>query len=389
MAINGRQRFGSYLRALREARHLTLEDVERLTLDEVEPVTRSLLSRLENGKARVSTLKLLALARVYQIGLGQLAERLEIDCELAVDDLEETERVAPQELMRRARQAVQHGQAHRALFLYEQAEIASLSDPGGRRAQIRARFGVARAMLAAARHRNARSVLEELVDTSLSPADRARALYLLARCYLGLEQYLLAGAMIDSLRRLEGEVPADIAAQVVAIEAEIRDWEGQLGQAADSWRLFLDRALHGGDGEGVVRAMVALAGIERRRGADVEAARWLEQARVRVEKQGLRRWLVRVCLERGRLDLAQGRDAHARRVLTEGRKIARELRAHRELFEIYVELWRLAERDGQPGQMRACLASLRHLARLLERVPCHARDLVDRLGSGSRLSAAC
>ena len=389
MAINGRQRFGSYLRALREARHLTLEDVERLTLDEVEPVTRSLLSRLENGKARVSTLKLLALARVYQIGLGQLAERLEIDCELAVDDLEETERVAPQELMRRARQAVQHGQAHRALFLYEQAEIASLSDPGGRRAQIRARFGVARAMLAAARHRNARSVLEELVDTSLSPADRARALYLLARCYLGLEQYLLAGAMIDSLRRLEGEVPADIAAQVVAIEAEIRDWEGQLGQAADSWRLFLDRALHGGDGEGVVRAMVALAGIERRRGADVEAARWLEQARVRVEKQGLRRWLVRVCLERGRLDLAQGRDAHARRVLTEGRKIARELRAHRELFEIYVELWRLAERDGQPGQMRACLASLRHLARLLERVPCHARDRVDRLGSGSRLSAAC
>ncbi|MDQ7087104.1 MAG: hypothetical protein Q9Q13_04245 [Acidobacteriota bacterium] len=62
---------------------------------------------------------------------------------------------------------------------------------------------------------------------------------------------------------------------------------------------------------------------------------------------------------------------------------------HRDLFEIYLELWRLAEREGQAGQARACLGSLRQLSRLLERIPSHARDLVERLGWGSSVSAAC
>ncbi|MDQ7005797.1 MAG: helix-turn-helix transcriptional regulator [Acidobacteriota bacterium] len=389
MAVNGRERFGTYLRALREARHLTLEEVERLTSNEVEPVTRSLLSRLENGKARVSTLKLLALARVYRVGLGQLAERLEIDCELALDDLEETACVAPQELLRRARQAVQHGQAYRALFLYEQAEIATLADPRGERAQMCARLGVAGAMLAAARYRNARSVLEALVAEPLCGEDRGRVLFLLSRCYLGLEQHLLAGAMIDSLHRLGGEVPADIAAQVVAVEAEIREWEGSLEPAKESWLLFLDHARCGGDYEGGVRAMVALAGIERRLGRESDASRWLRQARSRAEDLGFAPLLVKVCIERARLDLVRGQEQRARRELAEGRRIARPLRLHRDLFEIYLELWRLAEREGQAGQARACLGSLRQLSRLLERIPSHARDLVERLGWGSSVSAAC
>ena len=71
--VAGSKRFGSYIRALRESRRLTLEDVERLTMQEPEPVTRSLLSRLENGKARVSALKLMALSRLYRTRLARNA----------------------------------------------------------------------------------------------------------------------------------------------------------------------------------------------------------------------------------------------------------------------------------------------------------------------------
>lgn len=386
--MDGRKRFGSYLRALREARHLTLEDVERLTLEEPEPVTRSLLSRLENGKAKVSTLKLMALARLYGVRLGLLAERLEIDHELSLDDNEEVLELSPEQLLRRARQAAINGQIHRALYLYEQAEIAALTDGDDKLAHVRARLGTARAMLAAGRFRTARSVLEELAAEPLDEEGRAWTLYLLCRCYLGLEQHLLAKAVVGSLKELPDPVPPEIAALVPGVDAEVLAWEGRLDEALESWLSCLDQSRRTADDEGAVSAMIQLAAIQRRRSQYAEGLRWLDRARSRAEELGLTGHMVGILTEKGRIELLRGRAESARRAWSEARRIARRLRLHRELFDIYLELWRLAEREGQLGQIRACLRTLKQLARLLERVPLCAKDLTDRLGKDLRAPIA-
>ena len=97
----GNRRFGAYLRALRESRHWSLDHVEALTDQEGEPITRSLLSRLERGEAGVSAARLLTLARLYSLAGSELAERLDTDEELARIDFEAAAGLSAAELLRR------------------------------------------------------------------------------------------------------------------------------------------------------------------------------------------------------------------------------------------------------------------------------------------------
>ncbi len=71
--------FGRYLRRIREDRRLSLDAVEELTLGYPEPVTKSHLSRIENGQAIPTFPRMFALTQIYGVPISVMAERFEFD----------------------------------------------------------------------------------------------------------------------------------------------------------------------------------------------------------------------------------------------------------------------------------------------------------------------
>ena len=62
-----------YLRQIREKRGLSLAEVERMSTDLPERVTKSHLSRLENGLATASFAQMYTLSMIYRVSVSSLA----------------------------------------------------------------------------------------------------------------------------------------------------------------------------------------------------------------------------------------------------------------------------------------------------------------------------
>jgi transcriptional regulator with XRE-family HTH domain len=77
--VTENRHFGRYLRRIREDRKLSLDAVEEMTLGYPEPVTKSHLSRIENGRAVPTFPRMFALCQVYGVPISSMAERFETD----------------------------------------------------------------------------------------------------------------------------------------------------------------------------------------------------------------------------------------------------------------------------------------------------------------------
>ena len=75
-AIDNR-RFGIYLRRIRVERSLSLAAVEKMSRGWPERVTKSHLSRLENGQASPSFARVYTLSMIYGIPVSFLVDRFE------------------------------------------------------------------------------------------------------------------------------------------------------------------------------------------------------------------------------------------------------------------------------------------------------------------------
>ena len=72
------KRFGMYLRRIRAERRLSLAAVEKMSHGLPERVTKSHLSRLENGQATPSFARMYTLSMIYEIPVSSLADRFEL-----------------------------------------------------------------------------------------------------------------------------------------------------------------------------------------------------------------------------------------------------------------------------------------------------------------------
>jgi len=375
--VAGSDRFGTFLRGLRRARRLTLEDVERATLSEPEPVTRSLLSRLENGKARISTLKLMALARLYRVRVALLAERLELEHQLAQIDGVGRGAPATDELKSRVLEAGRAGRLHEALRLVE------ATHPAGSVAAREARLELARLLADDGQSHSALRMLQDVATEPLSARQRARACYFLSRTALDVGRTLLARGAFSALSALPRPWPEDVEAGAAMIEAELLESDGELERALDAWLSALDaaRSVVHRSFEGT--CLVRLASVERRRGSTRKALSWCRKALAFGGDRDDERLLVRAFTECGRIHRTRGRNDLARQAWQEARRLARGLELHDELLAIYTELWRLARTERDKVATRACLRSLRHLVRFVDVFPREADDLADALAEGS------
>lgn len=377
--IEGNRRFGRYLKSVREARRLTLVDVARLTAGESEPISRSLLSRVENGKASVSALKLLALARTYRVSVGLLAERLEVDVDESALTRESVETWDTEKLLERAAQAGEAGQVHRALVLYEMAEAREAAGASDASARARARLGVCRALYAAGKLRLARDQVEEVLADEMEAPERAWALYFLAKIALDLDQTLLAEAAERALRNTTPPRPDEIEACLPYFEAELLSRGERWPEAVEAWIRALDAARRYAQPAAEARAQLRLAASERARARITQSAEWCARSIATAETHGLSQLKVQALLEEGRIHLARRRKDLARQSWSRAKRLARALDLHRDLFDLYVETWRLAEADDDRELARTALRSLRSLLRFVEYVPLSVGTLRDRL----------
>lgn len=380
--IAGGQRFGTYLRALREARRLTLDDVEKATLEEPEPVTRSLLSRLELGNANISAVKLVSLARIYRVRVGLLAERLELDQQLEQIRHEGASEWSTDDLLGRAAAAGRAGQVTRALLLYEQAELRALGAGTEPLVRHRARLGVSRALAAAGRLRAARSVVEDMLAERLPHEERAWAFYYFAKTSLTLGHTLMARAGYLSLKEVPRPWPLEIEASAPGFEGEYLAYEGRLDQAVQVFLDGADAARRACDPGSEVHCLFRLAEIGRRRGRLGEALEWIAKTRELARAHGIAQMVVQAETEEGRIHMARRRPALARDAWTRGRQLARTLDLNPELFDIYLELWRLARLERDRAEERAALHNLRRLSFGLEQLPEGAADVAPLLRYG-------
>jgi len=77
--VTENRHFGRYLRRIREDRKLSLDAVEEMTMGYPEPVTKSHLSRIENGRAVPTFPRMFALCQIYGVPISSMAERFETD----------------------------------------------------------------------------------------------------------------------------------------------------------------------------------------------------------------------------------------------------------------------------------------------------------------------
>ncbi len=73
------KRFGKFLRKVRESKKLSLDTVEEMSIDFPDRLTKSHLSRIENGLSEPNFRKLFALSQIYGVPLTSLAEEYELD----------------------------------------------------------------------------------------------------------------------------------------------------------------------------------------------------------------------------------------------------------------------------------------------------------------------
>ncbi len=129
MAESSGKAFGRYLRMLRERRGLSLDDVRSLSQTFPETITKSYISRCENGYHKLALPKLIPLSRIYEVPADAVLERMELDLELDRLGGPDTEGKSFAELSEAGAEANEHGYRWEAYAYSRDAMIRASNSP--------------------------------------------------------------------------------------------------------------------------------------------------------------------------------------------------------------------------------------------------------------------
>jgi len=198
------RRFGRYLKDIREQRKLSLDAVEEMSLGYPERVTKSHLSRIENGQAVPTFPRMFALSRIYGIPIASVAERFETHLE---------RRMRPQDLGEKSfdeirAQAERHGMAgrYREALALVSAALDRLVRGGDGETDLAAvvdlRLYEINCLVHLQRYESAKIECEKLLNrTDLSERQRLWALLSFVSCSYRLQRYSVARMALERVDR--------------------------------------------------------------------------------------------------------------------------------------------------------------------------------------------
>ena len=178
--IRGLEGLGAHLRKVRVSRKLSLDSVAELTGGFREPVTKSHLSRIENGLAEPSFRRLYALCQVYKVSITSLAEKYELDLRKEASGRQPTNKMSVREMLEEAAELRRSGDYVTALAVYEMLldqESIELEEMTRQQSHIQLRLYRINCHVRLGYYNVAKDEVEELLDhKEISRLQRCEAL---------------------------------------------------------------------------------------------------------------------------------------------------------------------------------------------------------------------
>ena len=347
----GIRRFGRHLRSIREARKLSLDAVEELAGSYPEQVTKSHLSRIENGQAEPSFRRLYTLGRIYGVSVSSLAEQYELDLDREGRP-EPTTRMSPQEMLDEAAALGRAGDHLSALGLYE---MMMESSPSAELHLLKTDC-----LVSIGQYEVARDEAELVLDLE-EVTDRQRRI---ALHYLAMSSYRKGRLSIAAM--LLEEVTRDSVDEAGPGLAHVLMTKGNIENARERWEAATscyERAmkLYGESARGFDECIARrnLAAVYLKRGKLKRARELLMDVVQKAEKFGYDKQLA---LALGDLGIASWRSGDERMTETYCRRsneIARTRDYLTLVFRNCYYLWKVALNKGNDGAARVNLRTLR------------------------------
>ena len=315
--------FGKYLRNVRTSRNLSLDTVEEMTHGYPEPVTKSHLSRIENGRAAPSFARMYALSQIYGVPISALAERFEIDLHRGMHH-SIGQSGSPDALIKEIVALLESGEMIRGLVLcttvLDEMRARDPQEPAKTEIMISLRFHRIVFLSRLERFETAKIESEQLLADLGEDADeiwRFKILRCFVQCCYRLGRYSIAKMGMDTLGQQLDKLPLSLKAHFVNLRASISNKTGDLKSASADYleasRMFEELADH----HSSCTATLNLAQTYMDMGKRNEPIKLLRRSISTCEKYGFQRLhslalshLCLVCYENDEPDSAE---AHAMR----------------------------------------------------------------------------
>ena len=279
------KRFGRYLRQVREERKLSLDTVEEMTVGYPDRVTKSHLSRIENGQATPSFQKMFALSQIYGVPIAALAERFEIDLRRDMHPVEvDGQRL--EETLASAAELRRGGRYAEALLHYDALLERNGEPTPDATEKVELRLLRVGCLVHLARYLIAKEECEDLLNAkSLENRQRVVALHYLTMCCYRLGKLSVALMALrtthDAAANLAESDP--LRAQLCLLEGNVLAVTGRAEEAVGAYTQALRRFETAGDAFEACRTRLNLAAAliewDRAREAQKQLLLALEDAR--------------------------------------------------------------------------------------------------------------
>jgi tetratricopeptide (TPR) repeat protein len=206
---------------------LSLDAVEELATNYSDRVTKSHLSRIENGRAEPTFRRLFVLSQIYGEPMTRIAERFELDLRREQHGASaRTRPLDPESGTLEVRERIREGRYLEALDSVEiLLDAADATHGSVERVQLR--LERVNCLMKLDRVELAKNEAEAVLDSDeLEPRDRVRALYLLAACCIRTSRLTVGRLAIEQARQLVAELPEDDR-----LRADVHQMAGKLAHA--------------------------------------------------------------------------------------------------------------------------------------------------------------
>jgi len=241
---HGSEAFGAYLKKLREGRRLSLDAVEELSTGFPEKVTKSHLSRIENGLALPTFPRLMAMSHIYGTPIASMAERYEIELRREMKPIDVGGK-SLEDVLKDAESYVYSGDFNDALLLiwalldrHQSAIASATADDVDRLAALDLRLRAAICLIKLGRCESAKAMCEDVLGTADIPERmRLRALFLYASASHRLQRYTVALLALDECDRCSSKLGASdrLRADVLSLRGVIQEMTGRPADALQAY----------------------------------------------------------------------------------------------------------------------------------------------------------
>jgi transcriptional regulator with XRE-family HTH domain/predicted negative regulator of RcsB-dependent stress response len=368
----GSAAFGAYLKKLRETRRLSLDAVEELSATFPDKVTKSHLSRIENGLALPNFPRLMAMSHIYGVPIASLAERYEIELRRSLKPVDLNGR-SDEAVLREFAALVYSGAFNEALILVWALTDRVRASGGNDESIVELKLNIIVCLMKLGRYEFAKCQCEDILSgKTIAAPIRLRALQLYANACFRLQLHDVALWALDACEQGAPHLSGSprFQADVLALRGNLYQDSARPAEALVAYEKAL--GIYDASGEAyevlAVRLNIAVAETDCAR---FDSSRKKLEALLLVLEAGQHERLRALALSHlGQIHFLTGQTDAAERCAIESNSIARPREYSAIVFRNCFYLWKIAKSRGDDGAVRLNERTLKScLARVEESIP--------------------